>query len=90
MFILGWVGMAMGKLCNYLFGWDNWVGLIIPSLVVANYVLSAGYWGVVIADFQQGIIALFVIIFSSLWGMKVAGGPSGIIEKLSKMESFGE
>lgn len=85
MFILGWVGMAMGKLCNYLFGWENWVGLVIPSCIVAVYVLSAGYWGVVMADFQQGIIALFVIIFSSLWGMGVAGGPSGIIEKLSKM-----
>jgi len=85
MFILGWVSMAMGKLCHYLFGWDNWVGLVIPSIIVALYVLSAGYWGVVMADFQQGIIAFFIIVFASLWGIKVAGGPENIVARLNAL-----
>ena len=85
MFILGWVGIAMGKVCNYLFGWEIWVGLIVFSAICAVYVLAAGYWGVIMADFQQGIIAFFVIIVVSVWGIVAAGGPTGIVTKLGEM-----
>jgi Na+/proline symporter len=85
MFILGWVGMAMGKLCNYLFGWPQWVALVLFSTICAVYVLAAGYWGVVMSDFQQGVIAFLVIVIVSFWGISVAGGPHGIVTKLDAM-----
>ncbi len=53
MFVLGWVGIAMGKVCFFLFGWPLWVGLVSFSSGCAIYVLAAGYWGVVMADYQQ-------------------------------------
>ena len=87
MFILGWVGIAMGKLCNMFFGWPLWIGLIAFSAVCAVYVLVAGYWGVVMADFQQGVIALTVIVIVSVWGVVAAGGPNAIISKLKKLNS---
>jgi len=85
MFILGWVGMAMGKVCNYLFGWELWIGLILFSSICAIYVLSAGYWGVIMADFQQGIVAFSIIIIVSVWGIVAAGGPAEIVTKLTDM-----
>jgi len=85
MFILGWVGIAMGKICHMAFGWPTWIGLTVFSSICAVYVLSAGYWGVVMADFQQGVIALFVIIVVSVWGVIAAGGASGIVSKLAAM-----
>lgn len=85
MFILGWVGIAMGRVCEYLFGWETWIGLTLFSTICAIYVLAAGFWGVVMADFQQSIIALFVIVVVSVWGIVAAGGPDGIIEKLQVM-----
>ncbi len=85
MFVLGWVGIAMGKICNVFFNWPEWVGLIVFSSVCAIYVLAAGYWGVVMADFQQGVIALAVIVITSLWGIAAAGGPSGIVSRLDAM-----
>jgi len=85
MFVLGWVGMAMGKLCHYLFNWPEWLGLILFSTICAIYVLAAGYWGVVMSDFQQGVIAFLVIVIVSFWGIAVAGGPRGIITKLDAM-----
>lgn len=87
MFILGWVGIAMGKLCRMLFGWDLWVGLVLFTSIGAIYVLSSGYWGVVMADFQQGVIAFLVIVIVSVWGMIAAGGPQNIIAKLKNFNS---
>lgn len=89
MFILGWVGIAMGKVCQFLFQWPPWVGLVIFSSVCAVYVLASGYWGVVMADFQQGIIAFIVIVIVSIWGISVAGGPSGIFARLQEMGEAG-
>jgi len=85
MFILGWVGMAMGKICHLLFGWDPLIGLLLFSSLCAIYVFAAGYWGVVMADFQQGIIAFAVILIVSFWGIAAAGGPSGIVSSLHEM-----
>jgi len=61
------------------------VGLTVFTAVCAIYVLSAGYWGVVMADFQQGIIAFSVILIVSVWGIVAAGGPHAIITKLSDL-----
>jgi len=85
MFILGWVGIAMGKVCNLAFGWDEWIGLVLFSSICAIYVLTAGYWGVVMADFQQGIIALLAIVIVSAWGIAAAGGPGEIVTRLVDM-----
>lgn len=85
MFIGGWVGIAMGKVCNYAFGWDTWVGLVLFSSICAIYALTAGYWGVVMSEFQQGVFAFVVILIVSIWGIVAAGGPSGIMEKLAAM-----
>jgi len=89
MFILGWVGVAMGKVCNYVFDWPVWFGLVFFSSLCAIYVMAAGYWGVIMADFLQGVIAFAVILLVSVWGVVAAGGPAAIVDKLSTMgETF--
>lgn len=85
MFNMGWIGIAMGKVCNYVFGWHTWVGLVVFSSICAIYVLAAGYWGVVMADFQQGIIAFAAILIVSVWGIITAGGPHAIVMKLADL-----
>jgi Na+/proline symporter len=87
MFVLGWVGIAMGKVCHYVFNWPEWVGLVLFSSICAVYVLAAGYWGVVMSDFQQGVIAFAVIVIVSVWEVAFAGGPQQI---MAKLDSFGQ
>jgi Na+/proline symporter len=82
MFILGWVGIAMGKVCALAFGWPVWIGLVLPSVITAVYTLAAGYWGVVMGDFLQGIVAIFAIVLVSLVGVSAAGGPTGVTERI--------
>jgi len=79
------VGAAMGKVCMYLFGWPHWFGIVFFSAICAIYVLTAGYWGVIMADFQQGVIAFLVITLVCLWGIDTAGGPTAIVTKLQDM-----
>ena len=83
MFILGWVGIAMGKVGLLVFGWPVWVGLVIPSLITAVYTLAAGYWGVVMGDFLQGIVAVVAIVVVSFVGVSAAGGPMAITETIN-------
>jgi Na+/proline symporter len=83
MFILGWVGIAMGKVGMLVFGWPVWVGLVVPSLITAVYTLAAGYWGVVMGDFLQGIVAVVAIVVVSFVGVSAAGGPMAITETIN-------
>lgn len=85
MFILGWVGIAMGKVCALAFGWPVWVGLVLPGLITAFYTLAAGYWGVVMGDFLQGIVAVFAIVLVSLVGVAAAGGPAGVTDRIVEL-----
>ncbi len=85
MFILGWVGIAMGKVCAFAFGWPVWVGLVVPSVITALYTLAAGYWGVVMGDFLQGIVAVFAIVLLAFVGLAAVGGPSGLVERLDAL-----
>ncbi|MDX2473032.1 MAG: Na+:solute symporter [Candidatus Krumholzibacteria bacterium] len=85
MFILGWVGIAMGKVCAMAFGWPLWVGLVIPSVITAFYTLAAGYWGVVMGDFLQGIVAVFAIVLVSLVGVAAAGGPTEVTGRIMEL-----
>ncbi|SHG71674.1 Sodium:solute symporter family protein [Fodinibius roseus] len=87
MFILGWVGAAMGKITFFLFGWPQWIGIVGFTSLAGIYVLMAGYWGVMIADFQQGIIAFALILIVSVWAIIGAGGPAEIIQKVQQMNS---
>jgi SSS family solute:Na+ symporter len=85
MFILGWVGIAMGKVGHLVFGWPVWVGLMIPSAITAVYTLAAGYWGVVMGDFLQGIVAIFAIVLVTFVGLWAVGGPGAVTARLVEM-----
>ena len=85
MFILGWVGMAMGKVCELAFGWPIWVGLVVPTVITAVYTLAAGYWGVVMGDFLQGIVAIFAIVVVSAAGIAAVGGPEEITARVIEL-----
>ncbi len=85
MFVLAWVSAAMGKVCTYLFGWEPYIGITLFTSICAIYVLTAGYWGVIMADFQQGVISFIIITLVSLWGIAEAGGPLAIVDKLAEL-----
>jgi SSS family solute:Na+ symporter len=82
MFILGWVGIAMGQVCELAFGWPVWVGLVFPSVITAVYTLAAGYWGVVMGDFLQGIVAVFAIVLITVVALAAGGGATAVTDRV--------
>ena len=85
MFIIGWVSIAMGKVCEYMFGWPIWIGGPLFTLLVFFYVLVSGYWGVIVSDLQQGITIFAIIVLVSIWGIWGVGGPTTIVNSLHEM-----
>jgi len=85
MFVLGWVGIAMGKVCNMVFDWPLWMGMVIFTLIIGVYTMVAGYWGVVVGDLQQGTIMFLLIVFVAAYGIMGAGGIDGVRASLAAM-----
>lgn len=61
------------------------MGLVFPTLITAAYTLVAGYWGVVMGDFLQGIVAIFAIVLVSMVGIAAVGGPAELSGTLVEM-----
>ena len=85
MFVIGWVSIAMGKVCSYMFGWPIWVGGPLFTILVFFYVLVSGYWGVIVSELQQGIVIFAIILIVSFWGIFAVGGPSSITGSLQNL-----
>ena len=85
MFVIGWVSIAMGKVCSYMFGWPIWVGGPLFTILVFFYVLISGYWGVIVSELQQGIVIFAIILIVSFWGIFAVGGPSSITGSLQNL-----
>ena len=85
MFIVGWVSIAMGKICFYIFGWDIWIGAILPTLIVFFYVQASGYWGIIISTSLHFIIISIIIITLSIFSIFAIGGPSNIVSALNTL-----
>ncbi|NIW37420.1 MAG: sodium:solute symporter, partial [Gemmatimonadetes bacterium] len=46
---------------------------------------AAGYWGVVMGDFLQGIVAIFAIVLVTVVGVSAVGGPAEVSARLVEM-----
>ncbi len=84
---VGWMNAAIYKICDYLWGISYTEAFLIFTITVAIYVMLSGYWGVIIADFQQSILVLSAMVIVSIFGIMETGGPSEIV---SYLEAEGE
>lgn len=86
--IMGWVILAMAKVCDVLLGWDREWSIAIMIVIAISYTLLSGFWGVVVTDVIQfvlamgGSIALMAIVLAKM------GGPAGMVEQISQTEHF--
>ncbi|MDA8174957.1 MAG: Na+:solute symporter [Nitrospiraceae bacterium] len=66
--------LAMAKILEVILGWGKWDGILVSSAIVLAYSTMAGYWGVVVTDFFQFIIAMTGAILLAVVSVHKAGG----------------
>ena len=86
--VMGWVMLAMIKICDVMLGWPKLFSIAVLLGVTAIYSVLSGFWGVIVTDFIQfamamtGSITLAGIV---LWKM---GGPAGMVEQIQATPDF--
>ncbi len=83
--VMGWVMLAMIKIVGVFVDWPTWnVILVLLSIAVAYSVLS-GFWGVVMTDLVQFVIAMFSAVMLAVIAVSKNGGMTNIKAQLYEM-----
>lgn len=80
--ILGWVLLAITKITSVFFPIGKVETIVVSSLMVLVYAVTSGYWGAVVTDLFQFVVAIFGAIYVGVVGVREAGGIAAIREKL--------
>ncbi|MCX5719830.1 MAG: Na+:solute symporter, partial [Nitrospirae bacterium] len=68
--------LAMAKILDVSLGWSKWEAIIISSGITIFYSLMSGYWGVIVTDFFQFIVAMVGAILLAYFAVDKSGGLS--------------
>lgn len=86
--IMGWVNLGMAKVVAVSMGWEKWQAVTFCLIVSAFYAIISGYWGVVVTDFFQFIVAMAGSIALAYFAVHEVGGITGLKEGLARQ--FGD
>ncbi|HEB01992.1 MAG TPA: hypothetical protein ENI12_02040 [Nitrospirae bacterium] len=70
--------LAMAKILDVTVGWGKWESIVISSLITLIYSVMSGFWGVVVTDFLQFIIAMVGAVILAVIAVDAAGGIEAI------------
>ncbi|HEB02089.1 MAG TPA: sodium:proline symporter [Nitrospirae bacterium] len=70
--------LAMAKILDVTVGWGKWESIVISSLITIIYSVMSGFWGVVVTDFLQFIIAMVGAVVLAVIAVDAAGGIEAI------------
>lgn len=74
--------LAMAKILDVILGWGKWESIAVSTLITLAYATLSGYWGVVVTDFLQFILAMAGSIVLAIIAVGHAGGISAMVEKI--------
>ncbi len=70
--------LAMAKIMDVFFGVGKWQAIAISFTVTISYAILAGYWGVILTDFFQFIMAMTGAVALAWIAVSHAGGLAGL------------
>ena len=80
--VMGWVINAMASIAAIMLDMDRWVAVWVCVVIALTYSLLSGFWGVVVTDMVQFVIAMFGSIALAIIAANHLGGMEVILEKL--------
>ncbi|HEY7546052.1 MAG TPA: sodium:solute symporter family protein [Blastocatellia bacterium] len=81
--IIGWVTLAMVRVIRLSLGASEWMSTFLCLGITAVYVIISGYWGVVVTDAVQFVIAMIGCILLAVFSVERVGGMNQLLEKAS-------
>ena len=80
--VMGWVINAMASIAAVMLDVDKWAAVWICVAIALTYSLLSGFWGVVVTDLVQFVIAMVGSIALAIIAVNYVGGMDVLLEKL--------
>lgn len=88
-FIMGaWPMTGLAKVMHETTGWNKAQSILFCMALTAAYSCMSGYWGVILTDLFQFILALGGAFLLAFYAVNAAGGMPVIVEKLSATDKL--
>lgn len=88
-FIMGaWPMTGLAKVMHETTGWSKAQAILFCMALTATYSCMSGYWGVIVTDFFQFILAMSGAFLLAFYAVDAAGGMQHIVEVLSHTDKL--
>jgi len=86
--VLGWVLKGMGTVAETVLGVGREEAVVVGALLALSYALLAGFWGVVITDVIQFVLAMVGSVTVAVLAVQHVGGVAGLKDSLAASPLF--
>ena len=83
--VMGWVINAMASVVSVMLNMDKWTAVWLCVIIALVYAILSGFWGVVVTDLVQFVIAMFGSIALAIIALNYVGGMEVLLSKLSEL-----
>ncbi len=83
--VMGWVTLAMSSVLKAILPIETWVAITACGLIAIFYSVASGFWGVVVTDLVQFVMAMVGFIVFSVLAAKGVGGLDALQAKVAAM-----
>src|SRR5687768_12404235 len=87
--IMGWVNLGMAKVLSGTLGLAKWQALALCLGITFIYSIISGFWGVVVTDAVQFVIAMVGSIALAVFAVKAVGGLDQLKTRLAGVTPVG-
>ena len=83
--VMGWVINAMASVVSVMLNMDKWTAVWLCGIIALVYAILSGFWGVVVTDLVQFVIAMFGSIALAIIALNYVGGMEVLLSKLNEL-----
>ena len=83
--VMGWVINAMASVVSVMLNMDKWTAVWLCVIIALVYAILSGFWGVVVTDLVQFVIAMFGSIALAIIALDYVGGMEVLLSKLNEL-----
>jgi len=87
--IMGWVNLGMAKVLSGTLGLAKWQALALCLGITFIYSILSGFWGVVVTDAVQFVIAMVGSIALAVFAVNAVGGIANLKTRLATVTPVG-